>query len=122
MHRRVQRQLVVLGPSFQNKPDRSFTQLFRILPRCWYDSTFSWDRCLHKTRGTSPFLVVGVPGGVVSGGGDGVVADGDVDEGFVAGAGVGGGDLSWSGFAGDRVGGPDPVADFELVDVFGGAV
>ncbi len=53
MHRRVQRQLLLLLTSLEHKPHGPLPQLLRILPRCWHDSTFPWDQCLHKTRGAS---------------------------------------------------------------------
>ena len=41
----------------QDQADRPLPHLIRILPRCWHDSTLSWVRSLHQTRGDSRLLV-----------------------------------------------------------------
>ena len=53
MHRRVQRQALVLISTLEHKPHGPLSQLIGIPPRCWHDSTLPWDQSLHKTRGDS---------------------------------------------------------------------
>jgi hypothetical protein len=39
----------LLLAGLQDQPDRPLTQLIRVLPRCWHDTTLPWPQALHET-------------------------------------------------------------------------
>ena len=53
LHGRVQEQRRVLTHRLRDQPLRPITQLIRVLPRCWHNSTFPWNQTVHQTRGDS---------------------------------------------------------------------